>query len=172
MTLTLVKPSVKLIPPNYKTPYSYKPPSYMKMARFIIECKKFNQYPLANKAFVCLLHQSINSSVTLTWQSTNWSIINGFDAVLANPKLHRDLIVVSNGKLKINMPATLLKEKYMKFTYINATELHIVPIKDRWCHPLRPPIKILPNQLEYLQSKLAKLVPNYLEIAKRYLVCK
>lgn len=174
-TLTLTKPSltvkqsVSLKTPNYNTPYSFKRPSYMQLAQFTIKCKNFNQYHLANIAFICLLHQSINSSVKLTWQSTNWRIINGFDAVLANPKLHRDLIVVDNGRLKVNMPAPLLKPKYMKFTYINASELHIIPIKDRWCHPPRPDIKILPGQLEYLKNKLATLVPNYKELANRYL---
>jgi hypothetical protein len=167
-TLTLNKP-VKLTAPNYTTPYSYKRPTYMQLAQFTIECKNFNQYQLANVAFICLLHQSINSSVKLTWQSTNWSILQGYEGVLANPKLHRDLIVVDNGKLKVNIPATLLLPKYMKFTYINASELHIVPLKDRWCHPPRPDIKILPGQLEYLQNKLAKLVPNYKELASRYL---
>ena len=168
MNLTLTKPS-KLTAPNYTTPYSFKRASYMELAQFTIEAKNFHQYNLANIAFICLLHQSINSSVKLTWQSTNWSIINSFEAVLANSKLHRDLIVVDNGRLKVNMPATLLLPKYMKFTYINASELHIVPIKERWCHPPRPDIKILPGQLEYLQNKLAKLVPNYKELAKRYL---
>ena len=169
MPLTLIKPSISLTAPNYTTPYSFKRPSYMQLAKFTIECKNFNQYQLANQAFVCLLHQSINSSVKLTWQSTNWSILFGYERVLANPKLHRDLIVVDNGRLKVNMPATLLLPKYMEFTYINASELHVVPLKNRWCHPPRPYIKILPGQLEYLQNKLAKLVPNYKELASRYL---
>lgn len=166
-TLTLTKPSVSLTAPNYTTAYSFN--SYMQLAQFTIEAKNFHQYHLANIAFVCLLHQSINSSVKLTWQSTNWSILEGFEGVLANPKLHRDLVVVDNGKLIVNMPATLLLPKYMKFTYINASELHVVPIKNRWCHPPRPGIKILPGQLKYLQNKLAKLVPNYKELANRYL---
>ena len=161
MTTTLIKP-------NYETPFSYKP-SYMELAKFIIECKTFKNYKYANIAFVCLLRLSINSSVRLIWQSTNKQLADSYEAALINA--HKDLIIVDNGKLKVNMPATLLKPKYMEFTYNNA-ELHIVSNKDRWCHPPRPDIKILPGQLEYLKNKLAKLVPNYKEIANKYLVSK
>lgn len=162
MTLTL-------IPPNYRTPYSYKPPSYMEIASFIIECKNFKNYRFANIAFVCLLRLSINSSVRLIWQSTNKQLKDSYKAALSN--VHKDLIIVNNGILKVNMPVTLLKPKYMEFTYNNA-ELHIVPPKDRWCHPPRPERLILPGQQDYLKDKLTSLVPNWKEIANTYLVCK
>lgn len=155
------------IAPNYKTPYSYKPPSYMELAKFIIECKTFKNYELANIAFICLLRLSINQKVRLIWQSTNRQLAESYKTALINA--HKDLLIVDNGILKVNMPVTLLKEKYMHYVYSNA-ELHIVAPKDRWCHPPRPNIKVLPGQLEYLESKLAELVPNYKQLGKEYLV--
>lgn len=158
-----------LVKPNYNTAFSYKPPTYMQLARFIIEAKNFKNYRYANIAFVCLLRLSINSSVKLIWQSTNKQLADSYEAALTNA--HKDLIIVDNGKLKVNMPATLLKPKYMEFTYNNA-ELHIVPPKDRWCHPPRPERLILPGQQKYLLDKLTSLVPNWEELANTYLVCK
>ena len=162
-TLTLTKP---LIPPNYTTKYSYKAPSYMQLAKFIIEAKNFHCYELANIAFVCLLRLSINSSVTLTWQSTNKQLNDSYKAALTNA--NKDLIIVSNGRLKVNMPVTLLTPKYMKYVYLNATKEIVAP-KDRWCHPPRPNKLILTGQIEYLQNKLTLLIPNYKELAKTYL---
>lgn len=159
MTLTLT-------PPNYTTQYSYKRPSYMQLARFIIEAKNFRHYEYANIAFICLLRLSINSSVKLIWQSTNKQLADSYKAALSNA--HKDLIIVDNNILKVNMPATLLKAKYMEYTYHNA-ELQIVPAKDRWCHPPRPERLVLPGQAEYLLNRLAKLVPNYQELANLYL---
>jgi hypothetical protein len=160
MTTTLIKP-------NYKTAFSYKAPSYMELAKFIIECKNFKNYQLANIAFICLLRLSINQKVRLIWQSTSPMLTESYKAALVNA--HKDLLIVDNGILKVNMPVTLLKEKYMQYVYFNA-ELHVVTPKDRWCHPPRPDIKILPKQLEYLECKLGKLVPNYKELGKEYLV--
>ena len=159
MTLTLN-------PPNYTTQYSYKRPSYMQLARFIIEAKNFRHYEYANIAFICLLRLSINSSVKLIWQSTNKQLADSYKAALSNA--HKDLIIVDNNILKVNMPATLLKAKYMEYTYHNA-ELQIVPAKDRWCHPPRPERLVLPGQAEYLLNRLGKLVPNYQELANLYL---
>ena len=163
-TLTLTKPS--LIPPNYNTKYSYKAPSYMELARFTIEAKKFHYYELANIAFVCLLRLSINPSVTLTWQSTNKQLNDSYEAALANA--NKDLIVVSNNRLIVNMPVTLLTPQYMKYVYLNATKEIVAP-KDRWSHPPRPNKLILAGQLDYLKNKLALLVPNHKELASRYL---
>lgn len=153
--------------PNYKTAYSYKPPSYIKLAKFIIECKTFNNYRLANIAYVCLLRLSIDEKVRLIWQSTSPMLNKSYRAALINAR--KDLLILDNGVLKVNMPVTFLKEKYMQYVYSNA-ELHVVAPKDRWCHPTRPRIKILPRQLEYLESKLAELVPNYKQLGKEYLV--
>lgn len=155
-----------LIHPDYTTQYSYKKPSYMQLAKFIIEAKNFRHYEYANIAFVCLLILSINSSVKLIWQSTNKQLAKSYKTALTHA--HKDLIIVDNNILKVNMPVTLLKSKYMEYTYYNA-ELQIVPAKDRWCHPPRSKRLMLPGQTEYLKNKLAKLVPNYQELSNIYL---
>lgn len=160
------KDMITLTPPNYTTQYSYKRPGYMELAKFIIEAKNFRNYEYANIAFVCLLNLSINSSVRLIWQSTNKQLTDSYEAALTNA--YRDLLTVYNGILKVNMPVILLKPKYMKYTYHNA-ELQIVSAKDRWCHAPRPERLVLPGQDKYLKKKLAKLVPNYQELANRYL---
>lgn len=143
-------------------------PKYIDLASFIIEAKNCNQYYLANQAFACLLRQSIDSSVHIYWESTNNYSNTQYNNVSAN--CYKDLIVLNNNNLKVNMPCTLLKPKFMELTFYQA-EKKVIPPKDRWVHKrvIKP---CLPGQVEYLTKKLTKLVPNFQEIANIYLANK
>lgn len=171
MNPTLTKPNLPSQLHYDKVPKSV---NFLELADLTEQAKRTYYYPIANTIFASALHYGASDPlVSLFWEAEEDR--SNKEWIEISHLIYPDLLKLKKSNVEINIPVPLLKPWVQELTFYEVKRLNCCLVKEKATYfqqkrkHNRKHKKSIPAQAKYLLDKLAKLVPNYQELANRYL---